>query len=456
MGTGMSTATANVVLPVTGDAPANGEEPIVAGKKPSGMLRLLGKGFWAILDQALFAGSNFILNIVLARWLSESEYGAFGVAFSVFLLVGTLHTSLLTEPMMVFGSGRYRDRTAKYLGALLYGNLGFAIPCALLLALSAWIVKLYGNAEIATALFALAIAGPFMLFLWFMRRACYVRMAPSFAAWGGILYMGLMLGGLFGLYKSHHLSAATAQGVMGASSLIVALGLVLCLRVQRPDPSAESHRQIVTDHWQYGRWAAATQAIGWFPRQIYYVLLPACRDLAQGGTLRALMNLTLPLTQANTALALILIPVLVKARREGNFRRMVYLSLGLFMASGGIYWLALGVFQRPIVSLVYGGRYGEYGNLLWLVGSSLVFAGVIDVLGSALRAMERPDTMFWSNLFSTIVAVAAGLVCMALWGVVGAAIGLLLSSVLKAVAMWIYYRRLERQEDAKGFDVVAD
>ena len=37
----------------------------------------------ALADQALFAGSNFILNIVLARWLSPNDYGAFGVAFSM-------------------------------------------------------------------------------------------------------------------------------------------------------------------------------------------------------------------------------------------------------------------------------------------------------------------------------------------------------------------------------------
>ena len=64
--------------------------------------------------------------------------------------------------------------------------------------------------------------------------------------------------------------------------------------------------------------------------------------------------------------------------------------------------------------------------------------------------MERPDTMFWSNLTSTIVAVSAGLVCMAIWGVTGAAIGLLLSSVLKAVAMWIYYRRPRISHPPKG------
>jgi hypothetical protein len=38
------------------------------------------KGSLAVLDQGLFSGANFIVNILLARWLAPEEYGAFAVA----------------------------------------------------------------------------------------------------------------------------------------------------------------------------------------------------------------------------------------------------------------------------------------------------------------------------------------------------------------------------------------
>src|SRR5690349_6833146 len=93
----------------------------------SGLARLAGKGAWAVMDQALFAGSNFIMNIMLVQWLSEHAYGAFSVAFAIFLLIGTLHTSLLTEPMVVFGSGRYREKSGEYLGLLICGHAVFIL-----------------------------------------------------------------------------------------------------------------------------------------------------------------------------------------------------------------------------------------------------------------------------------------------------------------------------------------
>src|SRR5436190_14674870 len=126
--------------------------------KPAWLRRLLGNGFWAIADQGFFAGSNFILNIVLARWLSPNQYGAFGVAFSIFLLVGTLHSALLTEPMTVFAPGKFRERLEKYLGICLYGHVAFAALCCVLLMIAAGIVRLLGSAEVASALVGLAAA----------------------------------------------------------------------------------------------------------------------------------------------------------------------------------------------------------------------------------------------------------------------------------------------------------
>ena len=53
----------------------------------------LGCGMWAIIDQGLFALVSVLLNLLLASWLAPAEYGAFAVAYSVFLLLGAVHTA---------------------------------------------------------------------------------------------------------------------------------------------------------------------------------------------------------------------------------------------------------------------------------------------------------------------------------------------------------------------------
>jgi len=46
----------------------------------------IAKASLAITDEALISGSNFALSIVLARWLNAEQYGAYALAFSLFLL----------------------------------------------------------------------------------------------------------------------------------------------------------------------------------------------------------------------------------------------------------------------------------------------------------------------------------------------------------------------------------
>src|SRR5437016_5946098 len=41
------------------------------------------KGFFAFLDQGLFACTHFLAKLPLARWLHPAQYGAFVMAYSV-------------------------------------------------------------------------------------------------------------------------------------------------------------------------------------------------------------------------------------------------------------------------------------------------------------------------------------------------------------------------------------
>ncbi len=53
------------------------------------------KGGLAILDYGLFSGSNFLLGVLLARWMAPEQYGAYALAFSIFILVTFLYQALI-------------------------------------------------------------------------------------------------------------------------------------------------------------------------------------------------------------------------------------------------------------------------------------------------------------------------------------------------------------------------
>src|SRR6266568_6842867 len=67
-----------------------------------------GKGILTLTDQGLIGSSNFLIGILLARQLSRTQYGAYALAFEVFMVLSLAYACLILEPMLVFGSSTYR------------------------------------------------------------------------------------------------------------------------------------------------------------------------------------------------------------------------------------------------------------------------------------------------------------------------------------------------------------
>ncbi len=60
------------------------------------------RGLFALVDQSLIAGTNFVTALLLARLAPLDEYGAYALMFSVLTFVIGLQGALVTGPMMIF------------------------------------------------------------------------------------------------------------------------------------------------------------------------------------------------------------------------------------------------------------------------------------------------------------------------------------------------------------------
>jgi O-antigen/teichoic acid export membrane protein len=405
--------------------------------------RLVRQGFWAVADQGLFATSNFLVSVMLARWLAPKDYGAFTVAYTVLLLFGTAHTALLTEPMLVFGAGRFRGRWRPYLGALMKGHWKLTLPAGALLTAGGVAVWTRHDPVLAQALIGFGVAAPFILLPWLLRRACYVRLEPRLAAAAGAVNLAAVTAGLAVLSASAALSVPRALAVMAAASILASAWLLFKLRLApAPRSSGGITRDVFRQHWEYGRWSMATLALSWVPGNVYYLVLPAHLGLEASAGLKALMNLILPIQHVNTALAVFLVPVFVASRGTPEFVRLVNRALLVFAAGSFAYWSLLVALRGPLMNLLYRGRYAWDTQVFLPLGLFLLMTVVVNVIGSALRAMERPDQVFRANVWSTIVALTAGSWAAIQWGVPGASAALALGATLKAAGLWGYYRRL--------------
>ena len=401
-------------------------------------------GTWTILDQALFAGSNFILHLLLARWLSAEAYGAFTIGFTLFILIGTLHTGLITEPMLVFGPGRYQSNFGRYLRLLVQGHSVFTSGCFLLLLPVGLLLYFGAYPQVGAVLVALALAQPFILLLWLMRRACYVPLKPNWAATGGLVYLVVLISGVYVLYHTDFvvLSAEVAMLALGIASLISALWLTrLLLCKPAATASIAFKKDVRLQHLSYGRWASATGVLEWIPGHIAFLVLPLAAGLEASGTLKALMNTVMPAANIYGALSVLLVSVLVRERSGPNFLKLLGRITGVVVLGTLVYWILLGGFGFEIIDWLYNGRHSEYDYLLWLVGALPVGSGIMAMLCAALRALERPNLIFSAHLAATAIALSVGVILIFEFGIVGALVSLLIQIVVEIVLLTYYLFR---------------
>jgi O-antigen/teichoic acid export membrane protein len=406
----------------------------------------VSKGGVAVIEEGLFAGSNFLIGILLARWLEPVDYGAFTAAFSLFLLLGTaFYSSICVQPVLVFAPREDASRFRQYFGCLLWIHAGVASIISIATAAIAAVLWYGDSFVLAKTFLALTLAGPFITLLWLARRAHYALLKPHWPLFAGALYLVLLVLGCYALARTHWLSPQSALIIIGAASLASSIPLIALVGPRRwasgsdLRPSATLMR-----HWQYGKWSALTSCMRWSTNYGYYLILPLYLGLEASAVLRAHMNLLLPILHANSAVCGILVPQFAKiaaAQRKSELRRFTYAVLALYAVGALTFWGLLLVFAQPIFDFLYGGHYPADIRLLALLGLLPLSGGVAGVLESALFATGRPNLAAMSYAVSALVTLTVGWGLLAMQGVMGAGMGLLAASIATAAAMaWLFLR----------------
>lgn len=428
----------------------------------------------ALFDQALFAGSNFIINVLLARWMLPQDYGAFVVAYSWFLLAQNIYDAILIEPMTIYGSGKHANRFNRYLGFIFAGHVWVSLFFSAALMLGGIIAQTTGiySVAVATAIYGTAITTPLILTRWLTRQPFYILSKPRFSLIGGIIYLvvgvsgmaiaheithtelisPLMLGapqnyaGVFWLIEANLLTPFSAMLIMGVAGFVASV--ILTVYILKPDFRLKREEELSTlsvlkDHMVYGRWSSVDRILSWMPANVYYLILPLLFSLAESGALRAIANLMMPMHMAITALMALMLPVFVRAyHHEGRagLNKRMRSSIAVVSVATGLFWLVTTIFGASIIHFLFDGKYDYLITLpiLFTMGSIPFLTGLTVVLDAGLRAMERVKYSFLSKILPTMVTMTVGIYMTAQLGILGSNIGSIISGII-SISILLYF-----------------
>jgi O-antigen/teichoic acid export membrane protein len=405
------------------------------------------EGYLAAIDQGVISLSNFLATIILARNVSPTDLGVYGVGFIALRLVRSFQEGLLVQPLNVFGAGMDPLEFKRYLTSTTLFQVALAGASALIVAVGGWVLTALGNDVAGPALFSLWFA-----FLWWqlqehIRRALYTRGLVFNAVLNTILANILRLGIMLWWASQGRLNGiggldAIAWGSLGA--LIPGLWSTRSYWTRDWADLKETWRR----NWGFGRWMLGGALANWVAVEFYPVLTAGMISFAAAGAYRALQNLVAPVHLLLRATDTFLTPRAAKlfdqdgAHALGRTLRLIYWIAGLPIL--GVLGIAL-LFPRPLLHFFYGETYLAYSSSMALMALFYALWFIYWPLQTAFKAARLSQPIFVANLLAILAMFTVGVWAIQRWGVAGTIGGQALNALIVGATLWATWFKIRKR-----------
>ncbi len=405
----------------------------------------------AIIDYAIVAFVKFLTNVFLARYALPAEFGAFALTFSLLTFYNCLQIGLVGEPLTVLGASAKREHLVQYIGVAVLLVGGGAVFLGILTIGIISLTTLGHNDYTFRAFWALSwIIAPVQLQDLF-RRALFAKRHSRHVLGNDLLLAVLQLIGLFGIRRFGCLTASNALFVVGVSASIAAVagGFQIRLLLKTSPPSMlPFSRDALRALWTYGRWSLGSQVAFNISTQGYLYMSGLMLGPAAAGVLKACQNLVAPIQLLLLGMESLLMAVGSKRYTEGGVS-----ALERFLRSVGFVMLFL---TLPYVGMVileadtmlewlYKGQYNGYGTVVILYAFYYLAFAVSRPLALGLRSIRRPSWIFRGYFSAAVLTVLAFFPLIRLYGLEGAAIGSVMTSVVFLVVVFVAFVTISRE-----------
>jgi O-antigen/teichoic acid export membrane protein len=394
---------------------------------------------FALLDQALASGVNFLTILILARRLGVENFGIFMLAWLVLLFFKSLQGGIIISPMMSIGPKQDFHGRDEYFGSVLLYQVMF-IAGGSALALAGWraVDAMRPDWELGGLALPVLAACVGDQAQEFVRRYLFTRERASRAfAVDVASYGGRMLLLLFALGDD---SAQAFWYIFLSSMLGVAVALPGFYGLK---PSLAAAARAWPRHWQFARWTGGAALMEWGSGHLIVIMAGGILGPAAVGAIRATTNVFAAIQALLQALNNV-VPIRAAAlfARAGKAAMAQYL-IRVTVAAGlaCIAVLAIGVaFPTQILELLYGPAYSDYAHLVywWVI---IYAAGFLQFpLSAGLCAVEHTRPFF----ISLACEAAFGILCAYLlprWlGLNGVMLGILVTRTMPVLVLGIGLR----------------
>lgn len=394
--------------------------------------------YFALAEQSLISGSNFLLYVYAARVLPKDQWGSLSFTLAFLLVLQGFQRAFVTVPMATSG-----DRHGVFGDSLRFWRQmqGWITGLTLLLLLGFYaIARHYLDAWVAQSILLTAVLVVPLYYMEFARRVIIVAFSMHRLVIMAAIYAVVLLSAgavAHMLSIEWHISDFVLAMAMAA--------LISCLSARvNLWPTTGLHdggSWSVFSLWRFGRWAAAsTLAFVGYTFAIQ-AILAAMAGPAALGVFAAARNLTQPVAtliqaidsvdkpRAGHAYALQGMPGLWHVIRS-SWKWLFILALP--------YLTLLGIFSESLLVVIYGEKYADAAVSVQFWAVVMLVVILAHPLETGLYVIRRPDWLFYGRAFSAAFVLMLTPWLVMHWSVQGALVALAAGwGLAGASAMWL-------------------
>lgn len=389
-----------------------------------------------LFDQGLVSGVNFVVSILLARFLGVENFGLFAFGWMLVLFVSSVQLAFIVSPL--FTLYPKHQKPTSYLKGIHTIQFIYSIVTFIIAFIVVKVVFLYKPEwEIEGVLFSLPLVASLFVLQDFYRRVNFTVKKPlrslfsDCIAYGGQPLVILILN-YFDILSIHHALLAIS----------VLFGVAIFLNFPRVEFTLEILiiKNTTIENWSFSKYLVGTALLQWVSGNFFIIIAGGLLGPMAIGAIRIAQNVVGVLHVLFSAMENI-IPVkgAEVLEKEGSAKTLEYFKTMLF--KGGLVTLIvltlIALTRNQIITLFYGDEYLQYANVLLGFTGLYVLVFIGTIMGFIIRTFEINQIFFWSYIITTIFSLLSAEVIISQAGIYGVLIGLLITQIIN-ISFYIF------------------
>lgn len=394
---------------------------------------------WALFDQGMVSGVNFLTGLLLARFLGLEAFGQFTLVWLTVLFLNSIQSAMISSPMMTIGPKQSNQDESIYYRCVLYQQVVFSIVSFILLFIGLSIANyIKPEWQLQALVLPVSLAGTFFQFQDFLRRYFFCRKKPQFAFYNDVLsYLGQLIVLVILFYLSD-ISIINVILVIALTSFIaIVAGIFL---IDKQIVTLVELRYSVARHWHFSMWSTLNVVVQWASANLVFIITGSILGSAAVGILKAAQNI-----MAITHILFQAMENFVPMKASSIYSKMglkafeQYINNVVILGGGFTVLIAIftSYFSVELLTIIYGEQFKDNTSVLRWFSIIYVFMFLGVVYRIALRTVESTKTIFYSQVLSALFTLVFAYPLTKNYGLTGSLIALLI--VYVSVFTFLYF-----------------